>query len=50
MIEQYRDELVTSLQGSIDEGRVAEDREVVASELLNILHRWEALVSSGFVW
>ncbi|KAI0081588.1 hypothetical protein K474DRAFT_1656393 [Panus rudis PR-1116 ss-1] len=38
VIEQYRDELITSLQGSIDEQRVAEDREAVASELLNILH------------
>ncbi|PCH39748.1 hypothetical protein WOLCODRAFT_23609 [Wolfiporia cocos MD-104 SS10] len=38
VIEQYRDELITSLQGSIDEHRVAEDREAVASELLNILH------------
>ena len=39
MIEQYRDELITSLQGSVDEHRVAEDREAVASDLLNILHR-----------
>ncbi|EPS98453.1 hypothetical protein FOMPIDRAFT_1031471 [Fomitopsis schrenkii] len=38
VIEQYRDELITSLQGSIDEQRVAEEREAVASELLNILH------------
>ncbi|KAI0084784.1 fungal-specific transcription factor domain-containing protein [Irpex rosettiformis] len=38
VIEQYRDELMTSLQGSIDESRVAEDREAVASDLLNILH------------
>lgn len=38
VIEQYRDELVTSLQGSVDESRVAEDRESVASDLLNILH------------
>ncbi|OCH91926.1 hypothetical protein OBBRIDRAFT_488268 [Obba rivulosa] len=38
VIEQYRDELVTSLRGSVDEHRVAEDREAVASELLNILH------------
>ncbi|KAF8133853.1 fungal-specific transcription factor domain-containing protein [Boletus edulis] len=38
VIEQYRDELVTSLQGTIDEHRVAEDREAVASDLLNILH------------
>ncbi|OSX60017.1 hypothetical protein POSPLADRAFT_1148942 [Postia placenta MAD-698-R-SB12] len=38
VIEQYRDELMTSLQGSVDEQRVAEDREAVASELLNILH------------
>ncbi|KAG5646535.1 hypothetical protein DXG03_003302 [Asterophora parasitica] len=39
VIEQYRDELVMSLQGSIDEVQVSEDREVVASDLLNILHR-----------
>lgn len=39
MIEQYRDELVASLQGTVDESRVAEEREAVASELLNILHR-----------
>ncbi|THG99410.1 hypothetical protein EW026_g2939 [Hermanssonia centrifuga] len=38
VIEQYRDELVTSLQGAVDESRVAEDREAVASDLLNILH------------
>ncbi|KAF9221578.1 hypothetical protein BS17DRAFT_737325 [Gyrodon lividus] len=38
VIEQYRDELVASLQGCIDEHRVAEDREAVASDLLNILH------------
>lgn len=39
VIEQYRDELVTSLQGKIDERQIAEDREAVASDLLNILHR-----------
>ncbi|GBE83232.1 fungal-specific transcription factor domain-containing protein [Sparassis latifolia] len=38
VIEQYRDELITSLQGSIDEQCVAQDREAVASDLLNILH------------
>ncbi|KAG6850063.1 hypothetical protein H0H93_001613 [Arthromyces matolae] len=38
VIEQYRDELVISLQGSIDEMQMAEDREAVASDLLNILH------------
>lgn len=38
VIEQYRDELMTSLHGGIDESRVAEDREAVASDLLNILH------------
>ena len=47
MIEQYRDELVTSLQGSIDESRVAEDRESVASDLLNILHRCVGLPCLG---
>ena len=39
VVEQYRDELVVTLQGSIDEHQVAEDREAVASDLLNILHR-----------
>ncbi|KAF5382451.1 hypothetical protein D9615_003005 [Tricholomella constricta] len=38
VIEQYRDELITSLQGSVDEVQVSEDREAVASDLLNILH------------
>lgn len=39
MIEQYRDELIIFMQGSIDEEKVAEDREAVASDLLNILRR-----------
>ncbi|KAF8908951.1 fungal-specific transcription factor domain-containing protein [Gymnopilus junonius] len=38
VIEQYRDELIMSLQGNLDEHQVAEDREAVASDLLNILH------------
>ncbi|KAI0700043.1 fungal-specific transcription factor domain-containing protein [Cerioporus squamosus] len=38
VIEQYRDELITSLHVNVDEHRVAEDREAVASDLLNILH------------
>ncbi|KAJ7147557.1 fungal-specific transcription factor domain-containing protein [Mycena crocata] len=38
VIEQYRDELVMAIQGSVDEQKVAEDREAVASDLLNILH------------
>ncbi|KAF7346162.1 Zn(2)-C6 fungal-type domain-containing protein [Mycena sanguinolenta] len=38
VIEQYRDELIMSIQGSIDEQKVTEDREAVASDLLNILH------------
>ncbi|KAK0464620.1 uncharacterized protein EV420DRAFT_1618414 [Desarmillaria tabescens] len=38
VIEQYRDELVVSLQGNIDDHQVAEDREAVASVLLSILH------------
>ncbi|KNZ80907.1 Transcriptional activator protein acu-15 [Termitomyces sp. J132] len=38
VIEQYRDELIISLQGSIEEVQVAEDRQAVASDLLNILH------------
>lgn len=41
VVEQYRDELITALQGSIDEHQVAEDREAVASDLLNILRRQE---------
>ncbi|KAJ7844631.1 hypothetical protein B0H14DRAFT_2358519, partial [Mycena olivaceomarginata] len=39
VIEQYRDELVMSIQGNIEEQKVTEDREAVASDLLNILHR-----------
>ncbi|KAJ7645489.1 fungal-specific transcription factor domain-containing protein [Mycena polygramma] len=38
VIEQYRDELLMSIQGSVDEQKMAEDREAVASDLLNILH------------
>ncbi|KAL1715407.1 fungal-specific transcription factor domain-containing protein [Schizophyllum commune] len=38
VIEQYRDELVASLQGSIDEYHLANEREAVARDLLNILH------------
>ncbi|PPQ89641.1 hypothetical protein CVT25_013828 [Psilocybe cyanescens] len=38
VIEQYRDELIMALQGNLDEHQVAEDREAVASDLLNILH------------
>lgn len=38
VIEQYRDELITSLQGSVDEEKRNEDREVVVRDLLNILH------------
>ncbi|KAI0269873.1 fungal-specific transcription factor domain-containing protein [Gloeopeniophorella convolvens] len=38
VIEQYRDELVTQIRGSNDEQRIADDREAVASDLLNILH------------
>jgi hypothetical protein len=49
VIEQYRDELVTSLQGSVDESHVAEDREAVASDLLNILHRYVALLLSRWL-
>lgn len=37
VIEQYRDELIIFMQGSVDEEKVAEDREAVASDLLNIL-------------
>jgi hypothetical protein len=45
VIEQYRDELLMSLQGNLDEQQVAEDREVVASDLLNILHRYTRKLS-----
>lgn len=38
VIEQYRDELITSLQGTVDEERRNEDREEVARDLLNILY------------
>ncbi|KAI0051119.1 hypothetical protein FA95DRAFT_1580853 [Auriscalpium vulgare] len=38
VIEQYRDELVMSIRGNNDEQRIADDREAVASDLLNILH------------
>ena len=39
MIEQYRDELETQIRGVTDEQRIADDREAVASDLLNILHK-----------
>lgn len=39
VIEQYRDELLMTLNGAIDESQVTEDRESVASDLLIILHR-----------
>ena len=39
MIEQYRDELETQIRGTTDEQRIADDREAVASDLLNILHK-----------
>jgi len=38
VIEQYRDELLSALQGAVDEHSIAADREAVASDLLNILH------------
>jgi len=38
VIEQYRDELETQIRGTTDEQRIADDREAVASDLLNILH------------
>ena len=42
VIEQYRDELVSQLSGNIDaqehDQAVAEGREAVASDLLNVLH------------
>ena len=40
VIEQYRDELLRLLHGTHDERKVAEAREAVASDLLNILHRY----------
>lgn len=40
MIEQYRDELLMALHGHIDELQVAQEREAVASGLLNILHSY----------
>ncbi|KAF8500953.1 fungal-specific transcription factor domain-containing protein [Russula emetica] len=38
VIEQYRDEVETQIRGTTDEQRIADDREAVASDLLNILH------------
>ena len=45
MIEQYRDELIAQLRGTTDaraieehENAIAEGREAVASDLLNVLH------------
>ncbi|KAI6166598.1 fungal-specific transcription factor domain-containing protein [Pisolithus thermaeus] len=38
VIEQYRDELITLMHGSIDERQMMEDREAVASDILDILH------------
>lgn len=40
VIEQYRDELVMSLHGNLEERQVAEAKEAVASDLLNVLHRY----------
>jgi len=40
VIEQYRDELIMSLQGNLNDMQIAEDREAIASDLLNILHRF----------
>lgn len=37
VVERYRDELVTLIQGNVDEYQVAADRETIASDLLNIL-------------
>jgi hypothetical protein len=39
VIEQYRDELLASLQGGLNGHHVSEDRDAVASDLLNILHK-----------
>lgn len=39
VVERYRDELVTLIQGNVDEYQVAADRETIASDLLNILQR-----------
>ena len=43
VIEQYRDELLMSLHGNLEERQVAESREAVASDLLKILHRYKCL-------
>lgn len=44
VIEQYRDELISSMRGAMGdtgdpEPTIQEDREAVASDLLNVLHR-----------
>lgn len=44
VIEQYRDELISSMRGAMGdtgdpEPAIQEDREAVASDLLNVLHR-----------
>jgi hypothetical protein len=39
VIEQYRDELEIQIRGTTNEQRIADDREAVASDLLNILHK-----------
>lgn len=44
VIEQYRDELLSALQGAVDEHKIATDREDVASDLLNILHRCASFI------
>lgn len=44
VIEQYRDELLSALQGTFDEHKIAAGREAVASDLLNILHRYASFV------
>ncbi|KAI0250776.1 fungal-specific transcription factor domain-containing protein [Lactifluus subvellereus] len=38
VVEQYRDELETQIRGTTDEQRMSDDREAVASDLLNVLH------------
>jgi hypothetical protein len=39
VIEQYRDELVASLQGGMNGHHASEDHDAVASDLLDILHK-----------
>jgi hypothetical protein len=46
VIEQYRDELEIQIRGTANEQRIADDREAVASDLLNILHKSVSMMYS----